>query len=260
MTEECLYFIVKNFFWLSSFSNMMTLSELTTIGQIKNDEDRLRAYKQTLQAKLNDLKREYQIAKENAARKSKSLDDWRQRERQNTQERKAQLLEEIAKRKANVTIKQKELESSEDSSLIQRKQQLEAKRAQLESEEASANKVCELLVERCSQLRKEQLRRNEDAKIEATVRQLEFEALSKILQLEIIIPSPTSLRFLFKYIDITDPERVYSLQVGIGNTNIYTVSDCEPQIPNLDFLLSQLNEDRDLFKFLKLVRKAFKKV
>ncbi|ODN78739.1 hypothetical protein L202_04302 [Cryptococcus amylolentus CBS 6039] len=61
----------------------------------------------------------------------------------------------------------------------------------------------------------------------------------------------------FYLIDPDDPAREFSFIVDVAKQD-YTVPNCDPPIPTLPQLVRQLNEDRDLFSFIKKVRKAFR--
>ncbi|WVQ74941.1 hypothetical protein IAR50_004549 [Cryptococcus sp. DSM 104548] len=61
----------------------------------------------------------------------------------------------------------------------------------------------------------------------------------------------------FYLIDPDDPAREFSFIVDVSKQD-YTVPNCDPPIPTLPQLVRQLNEDRDLFAFIKKIRKAFR--
>ncbi|WVO23041.1 uncharacterized protein IAS62_004386 [Cryptococcus decagattii] len=61
----------------------------------------------------------------------------------------------------------------------------------------------------------------------------------------------------FTLLDPEDPAREFSIIVDVSKQD-YSVPNCDPPIPSLPDLVRQLNFDRDLFAFIKRVRKAFR--
>ncbi|KAI8641619.1 hypothetical protein BD408DRAFT_403260 [Parasitella parasitica] len=88
--------------------------------------------------------------------------------------------------------------------------------------------------------------------------ELELNAYRHALQLE-IINRYDAIKFEFKCIDKKVPEKIYSLSLTINESNSYTVTECHPDsaLPEISKLLVALNQDRELFVFIKGVRRVF---
>ncbi|WVQ81849.1 hypothetical protein IAT38_003976 [Cryptococcus sp. DSM 104549] len=61
----------------------------------------------------------------------------------------------------------------------------------------------------------------------------------------------------FTLIDPAEPAREFSIIVDVSKSD-YSVPNCDPPIATLPELVHQLNDDRDLYTFIKRVRKAFR--
>ncbi|WWD19063.1 hypothetical protein CI109_103521 [Kwoniella shandongensis] len=61
----------------------------------------------------------------------------------------------------------------------------------------------------------------------------------------------------FTLIDPSDPAREFCVLVDVSKHE-YSAPNCDPPLPTLPELVRQLNSDRDLFAFIKRVRKAFR--
>ncbi|KAJ3307255.1 kinetochore-associated Ndc80 complex subunit spc25 [Kappamyces sp. JEL0829] len=72
-----------------------------------------------------------------------------------------------------------------------------------------------------------------------------------------VIPIEESLvRFVFTCIDEQAYDRPFQFEIYIRDSG-FTVKRCEPRLAQLDTLVNQLNESKDLYEFLKQIRKAF---
>jgi len=69
------------------------------------------------------------------------------------------------------------------------------------------------------------------------------------------------LKFVFKNIDSNDPEKLFIIILDVSE-HLYKVNETNPSIPNIELneILNNFNESRDLTKFLKNIRIAFKKL
>jgi predicted Mrr-cat superfamily restriction endonuclease len=59
-------------------------------------------------------------------------------------------------------------------------------------------------------------------------------------------------------IDQGDPDRVFSFAVQIDPDDRYHVILCEPELPNTELLVNELNENNEFSKFVRNMRKAFR--
>ncbi|KAJ3333368.1 kinetochore-associated Ndc80 complex subunit spc25 [Kappamyces sp. JEL0680] len=72
------------------------------------------------------------------------------------------------------------------------------------------------------------------------------------------------VRFVFTCIDEQAYDRPFQFEIYIRDSGftgrplfLTLVKRCEPRLAQLDTLVNQLNESKDLYEFLKQIRKAF---
>lgn len=63
-------------------------------------------------------------------------------------------------------------------------------------------------------------------------------------------------RFTFVHIDPNDWSRKFQFCVSVA-TDSFEVTECVPEVEQLEAMQVELNESRDFFGFLKAMRKAF---
>ncbi|KAJ9101210.1 hypothetical protein QFC21_003429 [Naganishia friedmannii] len=85
----------------------------------------------------------------------------------------------------------------------------------------------------------------------------EVERLAYLLGWRIEAVKPTTIWNRFTQIDPNDPEREFSLLIDFSDGDRYAVPKCSPPLSGLQDLVAQLNNDRDLYTFIKRVRAAF---
>ncbi|GAN04378.1 hypothetical protein MAM1_0062d03838 [Mucor ambiguus] len=172
-------------------------------------------------------------------------------------EKKIQLQQSIAKMRHNIAQNQQDLEAV--------RQALAPK--ELEKREMIQERAqqVELLVEKKNQLynriRQKQQEQNKVIKTEtdnALLTELELQTFRHALQLE-IVNTYEALRFEFKCISKQAPEKIYHVALTITDTDVYTVIECQPDsvLPRVLKELDVLNQDRELFNFIKKLRKIF---
>ncbi|GFZ49559.1 Probable kinetochore protein SPC25 [Saitozyma sp. JCM 24511] len=86
---------------------------------------------------------------------------------------------------------------------------------------------------------------------------IELQILQEVLGLRIEGVKADELLMRFTLLDPSDPEREFSMIIDVSKHE-YTVPNCSPPLSALPELLRQLNADRDLYSFIKRVRKAFR--
>ncbi|KAF9426554.1 kinetochore-associated Ndc80 complex subunit spc25 [Podila epigama] len=79
------------------------------------------------------------------------------------------------------------------------------------------------------------------------------------LNMRIVGVKVDHIGFIFTKISEQDWEKEFSLTVDVSRHD-FSVSECSPSLPDLDVHLQFLNDSRDLFGFLKRVRRAFKEM
>ncbi|GAB1599504.1 kinetochore protein Spc25-like [Argonauta hians] len=65
------------------------------------------------------------------------------------------------------------------------------------------------------------------------------------------------IQMIFKYINPRKPNKLYVFFIKIEEDGKYTVSNCQPLVPNLSELVSELNATNNLSNFIVSIRKAF---
>ncbi|KAL7324624.1 hypothetical protein PS15p_209788 [Mucor circinelloides] len=157
--------------------------------------------------------------------------------------------------------------------IAQIQQELEPKRQEYAAKEVEMNERSQERIERLKSLveRKNRLNdrvcqkrqeKNESTKTEtanARLTELELQTYRHALQLE-IVNTNDALRFEFKCISKQVPEKIYHIALTITDTNLYTVIECQPDsvLPKVLKELEVLNQDRELFIFIKKLRQIFR--
>ncbi|OAD04385.1 hypothetical protein MUCCIDRAFT_108209 [Mucor lusitanicus CBS 277.49] len=138
---------------------------------------------------------------------------------------------------------------------LERRERIQERHQQFESMVERKNQ----LHDRISQKRKEQSEAIKAERDNALLTELELQAFRHALQLE-IVNAYGALRFEFKCISKQAPEKIYHVALTITETNVYTVVACQPDsvLPRVLKELDVLNQDRELFNFIKKVRHIFR--
>ncbi|KAI9361763.1 chromosome segregation protein Spc25-domain-containing protein [Pilaira anomala] len=88
----------------------------------------------------------------------------------------------------------------------------------------------------------------------------ELKAYAKYLQLEISTVEENHVKFSFRGISDTEPKKIVYFLLHVNGTDVFEVKTCQPELANLNQLISQLNRDRNLTAFIKRMRKEFVEV
>ncbi|KAL1928871.1 hypothetical protein VTP01DRAFT_2657 [Rhizomucor pusillus] len=64
-------------------------------------------------------------------------------------------------------------------------------------------------------------------------------------------------RFTFKFIDPKDWDKKFYFDLRLGKDKYYSVVDCQPPVPNLEQVVEELNQERNIYKFIKQIRVLF---
>ncbi|GHJ89193.1 hypothetical protein NliqN6_5595 [Naganishia liquefaciens] len=86
----------------------------------------------------------------------------------------------------------------------------------------------------------------------------EVQKVEYLLGWKIEAVKPTTIWNRFTQIDPKDPEREFSMLIDFSDGDRYAVPNCSPPLGGLQDLVAQLNEDRDLYTFIKRVRAGFR--
>ncbi|KAF1805718.1 hypothetical protein FB192DRAFT_1434084 [Mucor lusitanicus] len=178
--------------------------------------------------------------------------------RKNMEEKKIELQQSIAKMQHNVVQEQQDLDTIRQAFApkeLERRERIQERHQQFESMVERKNQ----LHDRISQKRKEQSEAIKAERDNALLTELELQAFRHALQLE-IVNAYGALRFEFKCISKQAPEKIYHVALTITETNVYTVVACQPDsvLPRVLKELDVLNQDRELFNFIKKVRHIFR--
>ncbi|GAA5795837.1 hypothetical protein HPULCUR_001199 [Helicostylum pulchrum] len=88
----------------------------------------------------------------------------------------------------------------------------------------------------------------------------ELMACVKYTQLDMSTEKENHVKFSFKSISQVDTEKVFYFVLYLSESNIFRVTECQPEIPEMDSLLAKVNIDRDIYSFVKRVRRSFVEV
>ncbi|KAK4512676.1 uncharacterized protein ATC70_003380 [Mucor velutinosus] len=173
-------------------------------------------------------------------------------------EKKVKLQQSIAKMRHNIAQYQQDLEAI--------RQELAPKELQRSERTHERIQQLESMVEKKNQLHNRIRQKGEEhtevIKAEtsnALLTELELQTFRRALQLE-IVNTNEALRFEFKCISKQVPEKIYHVALTITDTDVYTVIECQPDsvLPKVLRELDVLNQDRELFNFIKKLRQIFR--
>ncbi|KAI8082240.1 chromosome segregation protein Spc25-domain-containing protein [Thamnidium elegans] len=85
----------------------------------------------------------------------------------------------------------------------------------------------------------------------------ELMACVKYTQLDMSTEKENHVKFSFKSISQVDTEKVFYFVLYLSESSIFQVTECQPEIPEMDSLLAEVNLDRDIYSFVKRMRRSF---
>ncbi|KAG1308542.1 hypothetical protein G6F64_005962 [Rhizopus arrhizus] len=147
------------------------------------------------------------------------------------------VLDEIEKTKLNVKEYEKKLADAKDASILERretlKQQFEIRESQLERCKERRDQLKEMLLRKKAEMKnnmEEMEREKENASIE-----MQSYVLHTGLRIEPLLEDGDTdrIKFSFYRLNLVRPKETYSFVLHISETRIYSVSDCIPDIPNI---------------------------
>ncbi|KAF1800677.1 hypothetical protein FB192DRAFT_1381839 [Mucor lusitanicus] len=178
--------------------------------------------------------------------------------RKKMEEKKIELQQAIAKMRRNVVQEQQDLDAIQ--------QALAPRELERTEKIQERHRQFEFLVEKKNQLHNRiRQKRQEQSKVikaetdNALLTELELDTFRRALQLE-IVNTYEAIRFEFKCINKQVPEKIYHVALTITEANVYTVIACQPDsvLPKVLKELDVLNQDRELFDFIKKLRQIFR--
>ncbi|KAI9483157.1 MAG: chromosome segregation protein Spc25-domain-containing protein [Benjaminiella poitrasii] len=146
----------------------------------------------------------------------------------------------------NLSIHVQQLKLKSDA-LIQHNQTLESKRDQLIA----------TLHKKRENIENNKLNKEKQAQLVNT----ELDADIQCTQLDIINPGADEIKFIFRYINNEHPKQLYHCTIKFNESNgLYSVTQCEPEIPTIHSHIDKLNKNRDLYAFIRRIRASFKEL
>ncbi|KAG0212264.1 kinetochore-associated Ndc80 complex subunit spc25 [Mortierella sp. GBA30] len=171
----------------------------------------------------------------------------------------SKIIQQLSARKDEM----RQMQSSLESQVTLLRKEVKAKREGMM--ENTEYKLARCLLYSCSSIQHLALRYQHTAKIaqkKALDEQIlknkpEVSSYESILAMRIVGVQEDQIGFVFTRINELDWEQEYSVTVDVSQYD-YSVSECSPSLPELPSLVRYLNDTRDLYGFLKRVRKGFK--
>ncbi|CAO3610624.1 unnamed protein product [Mucor hiemalis] len=84
-------------------------------------------------------------------------------------------------------------------------------------------------------------------------------AAIKYTGLSLVIESVDTIKFEYKFINGNDPEEIYYFTLHLAESGTYELIECNPPLPTIEAHFKKVNADRDLYVFIKAIRKDFVK-
>ncbi|KAG2201501.1 hypothetical protein INT46_007774 [Mucor plumbeus] len=247
MNEHPSFFTCNSHIMHSTLTSNKSVEYENLIGEFEASLNKMRTTQknvdsaiQTEESLLNEINKNYQ-------KDFEELDD-----------KKNILQETIAQQKRNIAQLEQKLPLKIDSSLADRVSEKQKETENLikhrELALAKRNELSQKIRQR-KQEKNDKIFLEEQNKI---LTEKELNTYRHALQLEIINESE-AIKFEFKCIDKKALKKIYSVTLTINDSNIYTVNECHPKstLPQVLQKLKTLNEDRELFVFIKSVRRIF---
>ncbi|KAI9023861.1 chromosome segregation protein Spc25-domain-containing protein [Phycomyces nitens] len=116
---------------------------------------------------------------------------------------------------------------------------------------------CDLLRQKIRAKKNAKQSKQGDIEKRKRLNQLELETYKKYTQMTLTSPKVDHIRFSFKFINIHDPEAVYSFTLYTCPDHQYQLVECSPEVETSADMVRKLNRDRDLYGFIKHMRKEF---
>ncbi|KAF9898149.1 kinetochore-associated Ndc80 complex subunit spc25 [Lobosporangium transversale] len=187
----------------------------------------------------------------NASQWVQDTSEVRESDREIREDMKVAIAKQIARAKARKKEKEEASNMARTIDLLtEQKDHMDQVRGNLEAQVIALKKEIKAKREARTALKKaldEQMLKNKP----------ELTCFESILAMRIVGIKEDHIGFVFTRINELDWEQEYSIIVDVSQRD-FSVSDCNPLIPQLPSLIQSLNETRDFYEFLKRVRKAFK--
>ncbi|KAL0088232.1 chromosome segregation protein Spc25-domain-containing protein [Phycomyces blakesleeanus] len=116
---------------------------------------------------------------------------------------------------------------------------------------------CDLLRKKIRAKKNEQQSKQGDLNNKKRLNMLELDICKKYTQMTCTSPKTNHIKFSFQFIDPHNLEAVYSFTLYTSPDQLYQLVECSPEVTKSADLVQQLNKDRDLYGFIKRMRKEF---
>ncbi|KAL4213174.1 hypothetical protein AB4K20DRAFT_1342150 [Rhizopus microsporus] len=209
-------------------------------------------YEQKLDRIINTIRNRFETKTKSISENVKSF-----RARINAlEENQKHTVEGIEKLKRSIKEYEKKLLETRDPSILEREKEL---RRELEDRQSQADKLVEAIGQLKDLIQKMQ-EEKKSVEIERKSTQAIFQVRGCITHTGLSI-EPISedeeydrIRFTYRRLNPARPKITYSFILNIAESSIYSVSDCVPNIPNIQHEVDELNKSRNLFAFMIRVR------
>ncbi|KAI8928754.1 chromosome segregation protein Spc25-domain-containing protein [Entophlyctis helioformis] len=178
-------------------------------------------------------------------------------------------VKDLAARRNELAAQLESIKSAEADSLQQHERQrkeqtdMEAEIAQLAVAKASRKAELDSLHRQADEMHAEiqsrrqaleDRRRERDDKVAEMTPDLEM--YERMLSMRIFTSKSNIISFVFTHINEMDYDKEYSFELGVSD-QLYLLVSCKPMLPNVDRWMEWLNSTRDLYPFIKAMRRGF---
>ncbi|KAF9570201.1 kinetochore-associated Ndc80 complex subunit spc25 [Mortierella alpina] len=136
-------------------------------------------------------------------------------------------------------------------------QQLGARREEMRQMQASLESQVSLLRKEVKARREAKFAQKKALDEQILKNKPEVSCYESVLAMRIVGVQEDRIGFVFTRINEQDWDQEFAMTIDVSQYD-YSVSECVPSLPELPSLVRYLNDTRDLYGFLKRVRKGFK--
>ncbi|KAF9959500.1 kinetochore-associated Ndc80 complex subunit spc25 [Mortierella alpina] len=136
-------------------------------------------------------------------------------------------------------------------------QQLSARREEMRQMQASLESQVSLLRREVKAKREAKFAQKKALDEQILKNKPEVSCYESVLAMRIVGVQEDRIEFVFTRINEQDWDQEFAITIDVSQYD-YSASECAPTLPELPSLVRYLNDTRDLYGFLKRVRKGFK--
>ncbi|KAF9288803.1 kinetochore-associated Ndc80 complex subunit spc25 [Mortierella alpina] len=149
------------------------------------------------------------------------------------------------------------VEKEEAGNMSKTIQQLSARREEMRQMQASLESQVSLLRKEVKAKREAKFAQKKALDEQILKNKPEVSCYESVLAMRIVGVQEDRIGFVFTRINEQDWDQEFSITIDVSQYD-YSASECVPSLPELPSLVRYLNDTRDLYGFLKRVRKGFK--